>query len=262
MPSTYAHRRFGAQAAARLPEELRGVVSRHRALYDIGLHGPDILFYYHALRSNPIKRTGRCYARPARFGLFCGCPRAAAGGRSTRKRRWRICWGLSAILRWTAPAIPMWKNTPGSRGLTHCEIETEFDNQLMREDGLDPLRFFTAGHIRPTEENARIIAPFYNGLTTAQVEDALRGMVTIHRCLQASNPAKRWLVLTVMRLAGKYDDLHGLVANPQPNPDCAESGRQLEQLYTQALPLAVRLMTEYAADEPLDPAYQHTFGED
>ncbi|MDQ9753530.1 hypothetical protein RFZ03_23185, partial [Acinetobacter baumannii] len=71
-----------------------------------------------------------------------------------------------------------------------------------------------------------IIAPFYNGLTTAQVEGALRGMVTIHRCLQASNPAKRWLVLTVMRLAGKYDDLHGLVANPQPNPDCAESGRQ------------------------------------
>lgn len=42
----------------------------------------------------------------------------------------------------------------------------------------------------------------------------------------------------------------------------AQSGRQLEQLYTQALPLAVRLMTEYAADEPLDPAYQHTFGED
>ena len=58
MPSTYAHRRFGAQAAARLPEELRGVVSRHRALYDIGLHGPDILFYYHALRSNPISARG------------------------------------------------------------------------------------------------------------------------------------------------------------------------------------------------------------
>ena len=253
MPSTYAHRRFGAQAAARLPEELRGVVSRHRALYDIGLHGPDILFYYHALRSNPIKRTGRCYARPARFGLFCGCPRAAAGGKKIRKRRWRICWGLSAILRWTAPAIPMWKNTPGRGYDPLRESRQSLINQLMREDGLDPLRFFTAGHIRPTEENARIIAPFYNGLTTAQVEDALRGMVTIHRCLQASNPAKRWLVLTVMRLAGKRRSARpGGKSAAQPGLRRA-AGRQLEQLYTQALPLAVRLMTEYAADEPLAP---------
>ena len=67
MPSTYAHRRFGAQAAARLPEELRGVVSRHRALYDIGLHGPDILFYYKPLFANPVNHVG--YAMHDRPGI-------------------------------------------------------------------------------------------------------------------------------------------------------------------------------------------------
>lgn len=261
MPSTYAHRRFGAQAAARLPEELRGIVSRHRALYDIGLHGPDILFYYHALRSNPISARGGAMHDQPGSAFF-----AAARGllREAEDQEAALAYLLGFICHFALDSTchPYVEKYTREQGITHCEIETEFDNQLMREDGLDPLRFFTAGHIRPTEENARIIAPFYNGLTTAQVEGALRGMVTIHRCLQASNPAKRWLVLTVMRLAGKYDGLHGLVANPQPNPDCAESGRQLEQLYTQALPLAVRLMTEYAADEPLDPAYQHTFGED
>ena len=55
------------------------------------------------------------------------------------------------------------------------------------------------------------------------------------------------------------------MANPKPNPDCAESGCGLDALYQKAIPLAVRLITEYvdglSTDAPLDAAYQHTFGE-
>ncbi len=50
-------------------------------------------------------------------------------------------------------------------GVSHCEIETEFDNMLLRRDGHDPMNFFTASHIRPTAENAQVIAPFYEGMT-------------------------------------------------------------------------------------------------
>ena len=68
-----------------------------------------------------------------------------------------------------------------------------------------------------------------------------------------------------MKVVGKYDMLHGLVANPQPNPKCVKSGKQLEALYAKALPLAETLILEFMAkldtDEPLDKAYDHTFGE-
>lgn len=47
--------------------------------------------------------------------------------------------------------------------------------------------------------------------------DSLKGMISVHRLLQASNPVKRWVVLTGMKVVGKYDMLHGLVADPQPN---------------------------------------------
>ena len=74
-----------------------------------------------------------------------------------------------------------------------------------------------------------------------------------------------WVVLTGMKVLGKYDGMHGLVANPQPNPQCTESNRKLDALYARALPLAERLILEYVAkldtDEPLDAAYDHTFGE-
>ena len=150
-------------------------------------------------------------------------------------------------------------------GVSHCEIETEFDDMLLRRDGHDPKSFFTASHIRPTAENARVIAPFYEGLTGLQVLDALKGMIAMHRLLQPSGAVKRWVVLTGMKAVGKYDVLHGLVANPQPNPQCTESNEKLDALYQQAIPLAVRLIEAYAetldTDEPLDKAYDHTFGE-
>ena len=150
-------------------------------------------------------------------------------------------------------------------GVSHCEIETEFDNQLMREDGLDPMHFFTAGHIRSNREFAKIIAPFYEGITVGETYGAMRGMVRVHHLLQATSPAKRWVVLTALKVAGTYDFMHGLVANPEPNPRCKTSGEELEALYQSALPLAVRLITEYvdglSTGAPLDAAYDHTFGE-
>ena len=48
MPSTYAHRRFGTNVLEHLPDELRAQLEQNRELYDIGLHGPDLLFYYHS----------------------------------------------------------------------------------------------------------------------------------------------------------------------------------------------------------------------
>ena len=47
MPSTYAHRRFGTNVLEHLPDELRAQLEQNRELYDIGLHGPDLLFYWH-----------------------------------------------------------------------------------------------------------------------------------------------------------------------------------------------------------------------
>ena len=41
-----------------LPDGLRATLEQHRELYDIGLHGPDLMFYYKALQSNPVNRLG------------------------------------------------------------------------------------------------------------------------------------------------------------------------------------------------------------
>ena len=64
---------------------------------------------------------------------------------------------------------------------------------LLRRDGYDPLKFFTASHIHPSEQNAKAIAPFYEGISEQVALEALKGMISVHRLLQVSNPVKHIL---------------------------------------------------------------------
>ena len=230
MPSTYAHRRFGADVLVQLPRELREKITPYRPLYDMGLHGPDLMFYYRALQSNPVNRLGNAmHEQPGRVFFT----RARGVVNTARNKNAALAYALGFVCHFALDSTchPYVERYTRESGVSHCEIETEFDNQLMREDGLDPMHFFTAGHIRPNREFAKIIAPFYENVTADET----------------------------------YDVMHGLVANLQPNPRCEASDKELEALYQQALPLAVRLITEYVEGlsngAPLDKAYDHTFGE-
>lgn len=263
MPSTYAHRRFGADVLAQLPYPLRRTLEQHRELYDMGLHGPDLLFYYKALQSNPVNRLGNAM-HDQKGEVFFTRARSVVENTPEARRDAARAYALGFICHFALDSTchPYVEQFVRSSGVSHCEIETEFDNALMREDGRDPMKFFTASHIHPSRENAEVVAPFYEGVTADEAYAAMKGMLMVHHLLQAANPLKRWVVLTGMRVAGKYEFMHGLVANPQPNPKCSQSSRELEALYQKAVPLAVRLITEYAAGAPLDGAYQHTFGEE
>ena len=59
MPAVYAHRRFGEKVlAACQNDEARTAIETYQDLFNIGLQGPDILFYYDPLRQNPYKAAG------------------------------------------------------------------------------------------------------------------------------------------------------------------------------------------------------------
>ena len=264
MPSTYAHRRFGEDVLQQLPAALQEAIAPHRALYDMGLHGPDLLFYYHAAKSNPVSALGNAmHAEPGQ--VFFERARQVLCRVPDREAALAYVLGYLCHFALDSTCHPYVEQYVRESGVSHCEIETEFDNSLLRGEGKDPLHFFTASHIHPSMERAKVVAPFYRGITILQAYDAMQGMLAVHRLLQASSPAKRWVVLTGMKAVGKYEGLHGLVANPQPNPACAESNARLAELYQSAVPFAAKLIVEYCAgletEAPLGPAYDHTFGE-
>ena len=61
MPANYAHYRFGKLAFPTLPANVRQCIGRFRRMYDIGLHGPDILFYYNPIMDTPVGQLRHSY---------------------------------------------------------------------------------------------------------------------------------------------------------------------------------------------------------
>lgn len=58
MPTTYAHWRFGDKCIETLPDNLQTIIKNNRAIFDYGVHGPDIFFYYNCLKHNKINQMG------------------------------------------------------------------------------------------------------------------------------------------------------------------------------------------------------------
>ena len=163
MPSTYAHYTFGERMLPLFPAKIRALIQENRALYDIGLHGPDILFYYKALCSNEVNavgyemhdKPGADFFAPAKEiwqqfrtdGASCAQHTAYLLGFLCHYALDQCCHGYVEKMMAVS-------------GLSHAEIETEFDRFLLLQAGKDPLRAHLTQHIHPTRDRARVIADF------------------------------------------------------------------------------------------------------
>ena len=58
MPAFYAHYKFGQMVKNKLPAKYQRLLEDYKDLYEIGLHGPDILFFYHPIIRHPITQIG------------------------------------------------------------------------------------------------------------------------------------------------------------------------------------------------------------
>ena len=142
-------RRFGADVLALLPDGLRQTLEQHRELYDMGLHGPDLMFYYKALQTNPVNRLGNAM-HEEKGEVFFTRARAVVEHAADKDAALAYALGFVCHFALDSTCHPYVEAYVRESGVSHCEIETEFDNALLREDGYDPMKFFTASHIKPS----------------------------------------------------------------------------------------------------------------
>lgn len=241
MPAAYAHYRFGQEVIARLDPAQQRAISACRELFDIGLHGPDLFFYHNPLGRSPVSRLGhRMHSRPAgNFFLpaLSLLPYLAhpAEGRA-------YLYGFLCHFALDASCHPYVEKAAAETGLTHMEIESEFDRRLMLHDGRNPLTHFPAGHIRPSRRNAEIISAFFPSRSPREVLTCLYSMRVCCRLLLAPHPPKRALIHAVLALSGNSDSMRGLLISRRAVPAARESNRQLLRCYHEALPLACYLI--------------------
>lgn len=263
MPSTYAHYRLGQEVFRSLPEEIKEILIHHKELYDIGLHGPDILFYYKPFFANKVNQTGfGMHNEPAR--KFFESAGKIVRDKCGEEAYLAYIYGFICHFVLDSECHGYIDEKIASSGVSHTEIEVEFDRDLLIKDGQNALSYPLTEHIIPSEENAAIIKEFFPGITKEEVKASLESMKKFNKLLLAPRRGKRLLIYGVLAVTGNYREMHGLLVNYNANPKCADSTEKLNRLYVTAVRESIRLITAYEASVQqkisLDSRYRLTFG--
>lgn len=262
MPTTYTHYRLGRGVRKLLDRDERRIIEANIELFQIGLHGPDILFYYKPLGSNPVSRIGHEQHEKPGIEFFenaCNVIREQINTAPYLAYIYGvIChFALDVCCHgYIAEAIE-------ETGISHAELEAELDREFMEKDGLNPLSFKPTGHIKPSRYNARIIAGLYPDVFPEEVHKALKGIRFYCNLLVAPSKTKREIIYKCLRLSGNYDGMQGMIIKYERNPKCVDTTKKLVRLYNKAGKLAVKLIEEFHSNldgtKPFDSVYQYSF---
>lgn len=265
MPAAYAHLTFGRSLLPMLGqsevyEELLRVIEENRDLFEIGLQGPDILFFYRPLSRNPISRHGfDLHGLPAEEFLR----QAAARGRGEKT----LAYLLGVVCHFTLDSAchSHVEYFMEKYGLKHSEIETDLERYLMVRDGLDPMRHRPSGYIQTRRELAEVIGPCYS-VTGGVIREALATMKAVGWALVPRGPVRRKALLGAIGLLGEDHMARQLVIDHVPRDVFGESDRVLLDRMRESRGLAVGLMANFASfwrgEGELSDRFGRTFGVD
>ena len=229
MPATYAHFKYGKLVYRALPRKDKKVINMSRgtkAAYLIGLHGPDLLFYYRCVSFNRINRLGRKMHRTSASEFF-------EHGRDVyRESRDPVLLsylcGFMCHFILDSECHPYINMYAGNHDVGHLGIETDFDRALMEADGLDPLRHDCTGHLKRNPDVETAISSVMDDVSPQQVDTCIRWFRLVIRFFQCPHALKGKILKRFTKLIGQKDSLGGLVMTGVPDQECANSRVFLE----------------------------------
>lgn len=262
MPTTHAHYRHGEEVQKRVSPKAREIIEKYPELFHFGVHGPDLLFYYHALKKNPINQLGSAIHRRSGAEFFerakVVLEELSEENNGDYRASLAYVYGFLCHFSLDVCCHGYIREKVDESGVTHGEIEAELDRELLVREGLDPVSTILTGHLMPSGKNARVISRFFEGIGQEDIFKAMKDMVWYLNMLVLPGKAKRGVILALLKLVGQYESKHGLIINYEKNPLCEDSTEKLLTLFDDAVELAVKLIDEFPALS--DEVYAYDFG--
>ncbi|MFG6330801.1 MAG: zinc dependent phospholipase C family protein [Lachnospiraceae bacterium] len=244
MPATYAHYVFGKKVFQKLPENIRQEVRQGKDAFLLGLHGPDLLFYYYPVRKNRINQQGVAMHKKPAADFF---------------DRGRMCWrkGEDPALRAYLYGFlchfildhechPFVNQYAQDKGLGHLTVETEFDRYLMALDRRQPLNEVPVHHLISRAHTRRQISRMFDDVSPEQIDTCIRQFRLVISFFVCRNPVKRIMLRMISRVMGQDHGLGGLIMDGSVHPFCEESDRFLKERMEHAVLTAVDEIRKYA----------------
>ena len=255
MPAIYAHYRFGVEVLKQMPGDIRRTVNRFRRLYDVGLHGPDIFFYYNPLRQTKAGSLGSRLHRQSGKDFFT---RACRGLRMEPSQAGEAyLYGLLTHYCLDTFCHPYISEKVRQGEVSHVEIEAEFERFLLERDGKTPAcSQDLSPHMQLTDGECQTAAGFYTGVKPGDIRAAVKSMALITKSLAVPAGARR----NIMRKGiGLFSQTYaGVIIPEEENPKCGMFNEELLAQYEKAREQFPALLLQLSAHL----TYNAPFGEE
>lgn len=247
MPYIYTHDTFGKKVADSLPEELQEIIKKHPKQFQIGLQGPDFLFFYHPLLKLRTNRLGYWqHEQPMSHFLGTLLP-------SLRKAKNHNSGIYAYLLGYICHFVLDSEchnyiiSLSKKKGYNHLVIESEFDRHLLRKDGYIPTTYPIWKKIPTTDAVVDVIHKAYRPLRLAKkkIRRALICMRFYKRLLTCGCSLKRALLRGIMKLTFQYHKLEGHMMSLRPKSYATRTNRKLQKIYDNAISLAKDLIVDF-----------------
>lgn len=247
MPCIYAHDSFGKKVVTRLPKELQMIINKYPDEFQIGLQGPDFLFFYRPFLKLPTNQMGYWQHRQTMAAFLSALLPSLRKNKGKNNATYSYLLGFICHFALDSECHSFVIPTSEKPGYNHLVIENEFDRYLLKHDGHVAITYPVWESI-PT--NSSVVTSIYHAyrplhLKKKHIRKALKSMRFYKRLLTCGCSVKRLLIRGLMKLTKHYEELEGHMMNLRPQKYAHKTNQSLQYLYDNAIPLAVELINDF-----------------
>lgn len=244
MPALYAHDRFGRKVFEQLNHELHDIIAKHYTQFQIGLQGPDIFFFYKPYSSNRVNRYGT-HLHEISALPFLTHAKDIIQKKGCDSSEYAYLLGYICHFTLDSECHSYINHMAKQTGISHLEIESEFEKYLLHMDHKNPLSC-PIWKLIPTDDHTAVsIYSFYETINPGIVKTSLQYYKIIKWFFTAPSSLHQHFILFLLRIIGKHDAYQGLLHHREDNPACTESNIELSNRFSKAIPVALELLSDY-----------------
>lgn len=261
MPTTYAHWRFGDKCIRMLPDDLQNIILNNRAIFDYGVHGPDIFFYYNCLKHNEVNRYGSAmHDIPYKDTLA----QIKENFKKTENKNMALSYLLGFTCHFTLDSYchGFIEKVDETMPYSHGKIESQFDRYLLIKDGFNPVTKSVTDMFHPDKKMAKVISGLFNKFDEDIIYKTLKDQKLYLNLLKDNSDIKRFFLTTAMDIA-KVPSFKDLLITKENVEELKPINIRLNKYFDMALkhyPVLADSLIGYLSDKnELNTYFKHNF---
>ena len=245
MPAAFAHDLYGRKVYMEADPVIKRIIKKERYCFLLGVHGPDILFFYKALGKNKVNQKGvRMHGEPAAKLMERG-RMLVREAEAKDERDEMIAYLMGVACHFCLDnRVHAYVNAEEKRtGITHAEIETELERRLLEREHMRPLHSNLTCHLKITAQTVRASSRLFDE-DPIKVAKAIMSFRTMNRLFINSRERTKRFCCFLLRFTGSYGVIHGMFMRKQPTPGCEAITDYLEREFHEAVPKGAELLSD------------------